>query len=107
MAVADATPIPVEVVEGFFVWGHEVRSFRPCGSEEELWAVGDPEVMEPLIAAHQQLTDKPYQGVYVRFRGRMSDAERPGFAADFAGMFRVVKVLEIRPATDTDCPPDE
>jgi hypothetical protein len=31
-----------QIVRGFAVHGHEVRSFRPCGSDEALWAI-DPQ----------------------------------------------------------------
>ena len=97
-------PATGEVADGLFVWGHEVRSFRPCGSEDELWLIGPPEVMEPLVAEYRKLTDGPHQPVYVRFVGDVSGAPEDGFGADYDGVFGVREVVEIRRLAASDCP---
>ncbi len=102
-AVAGDEAAAGEVADGLFVWGHEVRSFRPCGSEMELWVVGAPEVMDPLVAEQRKLTDGPYQPVYVRLVGEVSGPPEDGFGADYDGTFGVRDVLEVRPAAVTDC----
>ncbi len=106
-AVASDEAAAGEVADGLFVWGHEVRSFRPCGSEMELWVVGAPEVMDPLVAEQRKLTDGPYQPVYVRLVGEVSGPPEDGFGADYDGTFGVRNVLEVRPAAGTDCPLDD
>jgi hypothetical protein len=104
---AAADPEVGGVVEGLFVWGHEVRSFRPCGSQDELWVVGAPEITQPLIAEFRKLTERPYQPVYVRLVGEISNKQEDGFGADYDGTLRVREVLEVRPATGTDCRVDD
>ena len=91
-------------VEGLYVWGHEVRSFRPCGSAEDLWVVGAPEVLDPVNEEYRKLADTPYQPVFVRFEGKLSEAPTGGFGAEYDGAFRVRDVLEIRRAVASDCP---
>ncbi len=103
MVPGDSGPA-APIVEGQYVWGHEVRSFRPCGSAGELWVVGAPEVLDPVNEEYRKLADTPYQPVLVRFVGKRAEAPTVGFGAEYDGAFRVRDVLEIRRAVASDCP---
>src|SRR5688572_5753059 len=37
-------------LRGHYTWGHEVESFRPCGSTQTFWVRGDAAVLQPLRA---------------------------------------------------------
>lgn len=89
--------------EGLVVWGHEVRSFRPCDSEKDLWLVGSQEVLERLISDCESLTDVPYTPIYVELCGMEGPQATDGFAADYDGVFTVISVVNSRKATEDDC----
>ena len=56
---------------GRLIWGHEVREFTPCGTEQTLWFRGEGEILDPLIAQYQVLTDTPYEAIYVEVTGEV------------------------------------
>jgi len=86
------SPAPTELVAGFAVYGHEVRSFRPCGEEQPLWAIDRSgllwEIYEDL-AFHNEL----YEEVFGIVEGRVGPAPETGFGADYAGSIEVKRLL--------------
>lgn len=91
------------VVEGLYVYGHEVRTFQPCGTHRVLWLQGAEDLLTTLKESHQVLTALPYEEVFVRLRGDELPAAAEGFAADYDGIWLVEEVLEIRKRKDGDC----
>jgi putative lipoprotein len=81
-------------LRGFAVFGHEVRSFRPCGSDESLWAIDTSGVLWSL---HQELAPhvQPYEEVFAVVRGRRDVAPTEGFGEDYAGAITVDDVLYV------------
>ena len=81
---------------GEYVWGAEVNTFRPCGSDSVFWVLASPELLDELRTAHGTLTTKPYEPIYVRVHGGRSSEKPDGFAEQYNGYFRITAVLEAR-----------
>ena len=88
---------------GLYVWGAEVNSFRPCGTDSVFWVLAAPELLTRLRTAHDSLTKRPYEPVYVRIRGHRSSQKTDGFAEETHGYFQVTAVLEIRRPRPSEC----
>ena len=75
---------------GHLVFGHEVRSFRPCGSDQESWVLdrtgGD------LWEVYRKLTNMPYQPIYVEVRGITGPALRDGFGAEYGNQLTIMEL---------------
>ena len=91
------------VVEGRYVWGAEVESLRPCGDSLTYWVTAAEPVGRKLRAEHQALTTEPYQPVFVRVLGALSDEPRDGFALDYDGLFRIDSVVSVSAAIPAAC----
>jgi putative lipoprotein len=78
---------------GHLVWGHEVRSFKPCGMEVEYWVVD--RTGGELWHVYQGLSRKPYQPIYVEVRGHLQPPPSAGFGTDYE---RQLTVFELRRA---------
>lgn len=85
---------------GHYTWGHEVRSFQPCGSDQVYWVKTSPEIQKELFEYHQANTSKPYEAVYIEFKGEILNEELTGFARDYDGLIRINTILK---ATSTSC----
>ncbi len=81
------------IFRGHLVWGHEVRSFKPCGREVEYWVVDGTggEVRE----VYRALTHEPYQPLYAELRGILGTSPSTGFGAEYE---KQLTVLELRRA---------
>jgi len=88
---------------GEYVWGAEVSTFRPCGSDSVFWVLASPQLLDKLRTAHGTLTTKPYEPIYVRVRGARSPEKRDGFAEEYNGYFRITAVLETRRERPGEC----
>ncbi len=88
-----SNPVPDQVLlKGHAVFGHEVRTIRPCGEDEGLWAIDGTGL---LWGVHRELVPgmEPYEEVFVVVRGSAGDAPSDGFGADYPGSFVVDQVL--------------
>ena len=93
---------------GHYSWGHEVRSFRPCGSDQAFWVVGDAAVLEPLrekAASVSQAQGRPYVPIYVEASGVVEGKATDGFAADYDGVYRFTAVQVADSSSPADCQP--
>ncbi|UCH23203.1 MAG: META domain-containing protein [Deltaproteobacteria bacterium] len=79
---------------GFYVFGHEVRAFQPCGSDSVYWVRADQEISKHLREEYQKLTSKPYEPIYIEVQGHLTDKATEGFAADYDGQF-VIEALNL------------
>ena len=93
----EATPSSDPAVEQVFlkghsVFGHEVRTIRPCGEAEAVWAIDSTGL---LWDVHRELAPgmEPYEEVFVVVRGSAGNAQLDGFGADYRGSFLVAQVL--------------
>jgi putative lipoprotein len=80
------------LLKGHAVYGHEVRSVRPCGEEESVWAIDTTQLLWEL---HGELAPgiEPYEEVFVVVRGSEGAAPSDGFGANYPGSFVVDQVL--------------
>lgn len=98
-----AARAPDDLVEGRYVWGGEVETFRKCGDSLTFWAVVNDSIRSRLRAAHQALTTRPYQAIFLQARGRPTDGERGEFSRDYDGLFRIDSVLATSATIPTTC----
>lgn len=89
--------------EGRYVFGHEVHTFQPCGRRTTYWVVGGDSTTAALRAAHDSLTSRPYEPIYVRIRGAVVPGRGDGFALDYDGLFRIDTVLARAAPVPTAC----
>lgn len=80
----------IKTFRGLFVYGHEVRSFTPCGLEQELWVIDRTD--GKIIAAYKRLTREPHQPVFMDIQGIETEKPTDGFGADYDGAI-IIKEL--------------
>ncbi len=97
--------VQAESFRGFYVFGHEVRTFQPCGSEMVYWVKSGAEVSTRLREEHHKLTAIPYQPVYVEVKGHFAEKAAAGFAADYDGQIVIEAVHLVRAKNEIDCSP--
>ncbi len=91
-------------VAGAYGFGHEVRSFQPCGSSKTYWAKPvTPEISMLLRKYHRELGAPPYGRIYVVVSGRPSDEITVGFAESYDGYFEISEVLQAARRIPPDC----
>ena len=93
---------------GTFAWGHEVRAFRPCGSQKVYWITGEPQVLQPLSDRSEELRQqrggKPYQPLYIEAVGAVDTrSKRDGFAKEYDGLIRLREVRRMSEAVPEEC----
>jgi G:T-mismatch repair DNA endonuclease (very short patch repair protein) len=92
---------------GQYYYGHEVRSFHPCGSRKAYWVSADEEISRVLRDRAERLREqrgKPYQPVYVEVIGELDlETRREGFAEQYDGMFRLRRLLRVSDTVPKDC----
>ena len=90
---------------GLYYWGAEVNVLCPCGGEDCFWVRADTEVLGRLRTFVEQQTDKPYQPVFLSYRGQRLDEPGAGFAAEYEGYLAIAEVVSISVSLPADCPP--
>lgn len=92
--------------EGFFTAGRAGRIFRPCGSRAQWW-VQNPafeDTADELERRYQDLVSRPYEQVYVRFRGEASNRKgQYGPLGSFTRVVYIQEILELREKREDDC----
>ena len=83
-----------QIFQGTYIWGAEVNSFSPCGTDESFWASYDWAGFK-LVEFYKAHATEPYQSIYVKFRGHFLDEEVNGFAADYDGLVRISEIIEM------------
>ncbi len=90
-----------QVFKGVYVWGAEVSSFTPCGSEVDYWVRYSK--MQPMSERYEKVVTQPYQPVFVRLRGSISEEPRTGFVADYDGILYVSEVFAFELSVPEGC----
>ena len=91
--------------QGYYVFGHEVRTFQPCGSDKVYWVRADASISNRLRAESEKLTAKPYAPIYVEVEGHLVGKATTGFGADYDGQIIIKTVDLIRPTNNKECNP--
>lgn len=103
-AATSRKPVPAPTsVPGHVVLGPEVEAFRPCGSTDELWIVGDSEALAALRSGYRALAQHPYQQTFVELVGMVGPTLDCGFCENYPGSFDVQSVVIQRRADPSDC----
>jgi hypothetical protein len=90
-----------QVFKGVYVWGAEVSSFTPCGSDVDYWVRYSN--MQSISERYEKATTHPYQPVFMRLRGSISDESRTGFAADYDGTLYISEVFAFELSVPESC----
>jgi hypothetical protein len=90
---------PALRVAGHYRYGFEIESFKPCGNSEEWWVARADE-----LRARARDVPTGSEHVYAVIRARVSPDGMYGHLGAYSRLVSVVEVLEVRPATSTDCP---
>lgn len=85
---------------GYLVWGHEVRSFMPCGENNtDYWLMGDSPALSIIKESYQNITlgiePALYTSVFAVIAGEITDVPTEGFGADYEHGIRVGQLLRI------------
>jgi len=90
-----------QIFKGYALFGHEVRSFQQCKTNEVLWAIDRQGILWQL---HKELA--PHQltniNLFAILKGQRGPAPKEGFGADYAGSLLVEEVLYVA-AEGFDC----
>ena len=103
LLLAGCVSVPSAHLRGHYTWGHEVRSFTPCGSTKSFWVVGELGLLQQLRAASEHSGTKPYQPIYIEVSGSPEAKASDGFAADYDGVYRFTEVHVAKQSEPTDC----
>jgi len=84
------------------MFGHEVRTFQPCNSDRVYWVRAGEDTARRLRTAHQKLTAKPYEAIYIEVQGRLIGKAADGFAANYEGQLVIqhIELMQVRGETD-------
>ncbi len=91
LAACSATA-PEKTYKGTYSYGHEVRSFKPCNEKEDYWVSFDWAGME-MQDFYEDSGKRPYQPLYIEFRGQILNETVDGFAEQSSGLIRISEVL--------------
>jgi uncharacterized membrane protein len=91
VAVDSASEEQAARFRGHLVWGHESRSFTECEGGREGWVIDDSG--DELAAVYDELTNDPYQPMFVEVRGAWVGAPADGFGAGFEEALRITELL--------------
>jgi hypothetical protein len=94
-----------EPLRGFYVFGHEVRTLQPCGSEAVHWIRADEPVRDRLREAYRELATAPYEELYLVAWGETSDQPGDGFAAGYDGQVVIEEIVVVRARQEVHCRP--
>ncbi|MBO6575518.1 MAG: DUF1311 domain-containing protein [Rhodothermales bacterium] len=87
------------VVAGHYTSGHEAYVFQPCGVEEAYWVDHDA----GLASFHAEVTDEPYEGVFVVVELGLEPPADDGFAADYDGVVSFTRAISQSRRSAADC----
>lgn len=94
-------------VAGVVNWGHEVRSFRPCGGTAEYWLIALGDAGARLRSAAEAARERhgiAYARIYAELVGAIEDrSDRPALGLDYDGVFTVRRILRFADSPPPDC----
>jgi hypothetical protein len=83
-----------QVLAGNLVYGHEARTFTPCGGDA-YWIATTSRARAALVAVYEERTQdtEPYTPVYLVVSGVVRDGVQDGFGADYPYSIDIAQVL--------------
>lgn len=103
--VDSLTAYKKEVVSGKLIYGVEVATFQPCGSNKVYWITDNYKKTGKLEKLYYALANgkEPYSPIYAKIEIIDKGKDKYGFAADYNGTYEYVSVLEVRHIKSSDC----
>jgi len=95
--------INADVYKGYYIYGHEVNTFQPCGQMKVFWISGSNDLLEKIQQQYALYTDRPYEEVFVELTGDFAGKASDGFAMDYDGQFMVTKIRMMKKRSEDDC----
>lgn len=91
-----------KTLEGQLTLGHEVRTFKPCGSDKTFWVLDKTGKLKEIYA---KLTagKKPYTPIFTEIEVKDKGKAKEGFPAGYESVYEVVNVLKARNMSGKDC----
>jgi hypothetical protein len=90
--------------KGKYSWGEGVDTFQPCGSQKIYWVShGWGSINSDLNGFYRKHTTKPYQAIYIEFRGHFHYEESDGFAADYDGIIHISEIKKLSGTIPDSC----
>ncbi len=93
----------LETLKGHVVWGHEVRTFKPCGSNQTFWVADDSGKLKDAYNTYTLKDKDVYQSIYAELEVTYKGKANEGFPANYDGVYEVLNTKETRAAQDDDC----
>lgn len=84
------------VVKGNVIMGHEVRSFTADGDTLNYWIYDRGGKLDSLYKEATKESVSPYTPVYAELKVCDKGKSTEGFAAEYAGTYEVVEVIEVK-----------
>ena len=88
-----------KAIQGWVIIGHEVRSFRPCDSDDDLWLMGSSPALKAIVAAYRQAfpEQRDYRPLLMELVGKRVPPPVHGFGADYEGAFLATRLVRVSP----------
>jgi len=91
-----------KTLEGQLTLGHEVRTFKPCGSDKTFW-VSDKTGKLKEFYSKLTVGKKPYTPIFIEIEVKDKGKAKKGFPAEYESVYEVVNVLKARNISSKDC----
>ncbi len=87
------------VFSGGLVMGEGARSFTPCGGAAR-WVIGSSTAYKKLMSAYENrvMGVNPYEPLFVTISGKIVDAPKDGFGADYDYGIEVSELIKVTPS---------
>ena len=87
------------IQSGWFTFGHEVRSYLPCGGASELWVVGQSPALSEINSTYSKWMQGAhvYAPLFMTLAGSVVESPQDGFGASYGGAFFAERILDIKP----------
>jgi hypothetical protein len=88
-----------QVLEGWVTLGHEVRSFRPCLRETNLWLLGSSPALNGIMAAYREAlpNPRPYTPLFMVLAGSYAARPADGFGVQYEAAFFATQLVRVWP----------
>jgi len=87
-----------QIVGGWVIIGHEMRTFKPCPNRKELWLMGSSPALKEILAEHTSVQSRGiYVPIFMTLAGSYRKPPANGFGADFQDAFYVTSLIKVFP----------
>ncbi len=94
---------PENTLAGYYTYGHEVNTFQPCNDKEVFWVTGEDETLERINKSYYNFTSEPYEEVFIKIIGSLSEKGTSGFSTDYDGKIQIKQLIHMQKKSSTDC----